>query len=95
MTTSWVDTGIESKLAELDELENEISGRRRRLHMRIDALYLSAPLNHEQSETLDRFEDEEILLSSERRMLHAKIDGLRAQIGLPRTRDAQWMTAAG
>ena len=95
MSASWVDSGIESKLAELNELENEISARRRVLHRRIDALYLSAPLNAEQVATLDRFEGNELLLSSERRTLHAQIDGLRARIGLPRTRDAQWTTAVG
>jgi hypothetical protein len=94
MITTELRGRIEGKLAVLDIGEQDMSMRRKSLHRRIDALYPNAPLNDEQVTMLDRLEDQEREISAERRRLHMQIDGLRAQVGLARSRDAQWVTAA-
>ena len=87
MSPAETDDSIQRKLARLDEAEQEISARRELLHRRIDRLYLSSPLNDEQVTLLDLLEGEEREVSDERRRLHAQINALRAQVGLPRSRD--------
>jgi hypothetical protein len=82
------------ELIDLDEDARAISDRRRDLHRRIDALYLRAPLDDEQVTQLDLLENEERIIVAERRELHMQIDVLRVQVGLPRSRDAQWVATA-
>jgi chromosome segregation ATPase len=80
---------ITNELAELDAQEKEISRRRADLQRQIDRIYLSAPLNADDIAWLDKLERQEQAISKERRTLHARIDRLRAQIGLPRWREAR------
>lgn len=80
-------TEVESALRRLDVRERAISRRRRRLHERIDHIYLSAPLTPTQVAELDELEAWEQRISGRRRKLHRDIDELRAKIGLPRWRD--------
>jgi hypothetical protein len=87
MSPTQTHGSIVSKLVVLNDGEHAISERRKVLHRRIDKLYLSAPLNEEQVTLLDLLERQERDVSDERRTLHAQINALRAQVGLPRTRD--------
>ena len=74
---------IAGDLDRLNAAEREISVRRRALHERIDAVYLSAPLTDAQRVLLDQLEEDERQISGTRRRLHRRIDTLRAEIGLP------------
>ena len=87
MDIAQTHSGIVSKLVALNDGELAISARRNVLHRRIDKLYLSAPLGDEDVKLLDLLEGQERDVSDERRRLHAQINALRAQVGLPRTRD--------
>ena len=84
-----VDTAaITNELMRLDRVEVEISRRRADLHRRIDRVYLRSPFNEEDTALLDELERQELQISHDRRILHDEIDMLRAQIGLPRWREA-------
>ena len=87
MTPTQPHSAIVTKLATLKDGEQAISARRNLLHRRIDRLYLSAPLGAEDVRLLDMLEGQEREVSEERRTLHAQINALRAQVGLPRSRD--------
>jgi hypothetical protein len=87
MPTPQTHGTIVNRLVVLDDDEQKMSAHRQLLHRRIDKLYLSAPLNEEQVTLLDLLEGQERDVSDERRKLHAQINALRAQVGLPRTRD--------
>lgn len=87
MTPTPTHGSLVSKLVVLFDDEQKMSAHRQILHRRIDKLYLSAPLDEEQVTLLDLLEGQERDVSDERRKVHAQINALRAQIGLPRTRD--------
>jgi len=80
---------VTRELTVLGLKERAVSRRRRELHEQIDRLYLSAPLDDGQTAQLDQLEALEEAVSRQRRMLHEQIDELRAQIGLPRWREAR------
>ena len=80
MTETLSHSTIEAKLAVLDADERLISSRRQALHRRIDALYLSAPLDTRQIAELDVLEEQEQEISAERHALHNKIGRLRGEI---------------
>lgn len=88
MDTRNTDIDVRSQLKLLDSKERTVSRRRRELHEQIDRLYLQAPLDDAESTLLDELEELERSISRERRRLHETIDALRAQIGLPRWREA-------
>lgn len=93
--TGTMDGTQRSRLSVTRELtmlglkERAVSRRRRELHEQIDRLYLSAPLDDSKTAQLDQLETLEGAVSRQRRMLHEQIDELRAQIGLPRWREAR------
>jgi hypothetical protein len=70
-------------LARLEQEEQAISRQRSVLSVRIDDLYVRAPLDGEQVAELDELEELERCLSLDRRNLHIRIEKLRAELGLP------------
>jgi len=69
-----------------------VSGKRRRLHDRLDFLRGTATPSGEGREQIERLEEEERELSARRRDLHVEIDALRVTLGLepgPRERPPQ------
>lgn len=88
METRHLDTDVPSQLKLLELEERAVSRQRRELHEQIDRLYLHAPLDDAETALLDELEELERSISRKRRRLHETIDALRAQIGLPRWRDA-------
>jgi hypothetical protein len=87
MPPTQTHSSLVNRLVALNDDEQKLSAHRQLLHRRIDKLYLSAPLNDEQVTLLDLLEGQERDVSDERRKLHAQINALRAQVGLPRSRD--------
>ncbi len=87
MKTPQTTKLIPPELARLERQELAISQRRQQLHKEIDRLYLSAPLDDEQTLLLDELEQLEQEVSGERRRLHRRIDDVRKSVGLPTWRE--------
>lgn len=77
-------SGPESRelLEQLDEEERTVSGRRLRLHDRIDFLKTTGVNEPDAAERLAKVEEEERELSQRRRELHAQTDALRKELGI-------------
>jgi hypothetical protein len=70
------------RLSELESEERAVSGKRRRLHDRIDFMRAGgAVASPDATEQLRRLEEEESQLSFRRRELHVEIDTLRVKLG--------------
>jgi hypothetical protein len=70
------------RLEQLESEERTVSGKRRRLHDRIDFMRASGGISSRAAdEQLRRLEAEENQLSLRRRELHVEIDALRVKLG--------------
>jgi hypothetical protein len=75
-----VSAGSREELERLEEEEQAVSARRRRLHDRIDFLRASGEPDSE--ERLARLTAEERAISDRRLELHGLIDALRVELGI-------------
>lgn len=77
-------TQAASDLVDLRLAELAISHRERELAQRIERIQSGDPMGAGLLALLDLLEEQERAISDKHRLLHARIDGLRAEIGLPR-----------